>query len=96
MGTFFLAHPVCIIIFTFLFSQLFSQWNPRDADPLITLIDVWAPVLPEWVTSNLLDQLVMPRLQVGSNLYLLAVILFVSRFRLKICIGGNSLENKKL
>ncbi|XP_065053922.1 tuftelin-interacting protein 11-like [Rhopilema esculentum] len=46
-----------------------SQWNPRDSDPLIMLLEVWAPVLPDWVTSNILDQLVLPRLQVEVDIW---------------------------
>jgi len=46
-----------------------SQWNPRDADPLITLIEIWAPILPDWVTSNILDQLILPRLQAEVDIW---------------------------
>eukprot|EP00794_Sanderia_malayensis_P003562 gene3562-4067_t len=46
-----------------------SQWNPRDPDPLITLIDIWAPALPDWVTGNILDQLIMPKLQAEVDMW---------------------------
>lgn len=39
------------------------EWNCRDCVPLIELLENWLPLLPVWVTNNILDQLVFPRLQ---------------------------------
>lgn len=43
--------------------QTLSTWLPRNCSPLIELLDVWRPLLSEWVYDNILDQLVMPKLQ---------------------------------
>ncbi|XP_076274624.1 septin interacting protein 1 [Rhynchophorus ferrugineus] len=39
-----------------------SSWNPRDCDPLISLIEAWKPVLPTWILNNVIDQMIMPRI----------------------------------
>ncbi len=38
-------------------------WSPKLCSPLIDLLDVWRLLLPPWVLDNILDQLVLPRLQ---------------------------------
>lgn len=40
----------------------FSTWNCRDCDPLITLMETWKPILPDWIMENLYDQLIMPKI----------------------------------
>lgn len=45
--------------FIFLFSR---NWNVRDCDPVIDLVEVWIPVLPSWILENIQDQLILPRL----------------------------------
>lgn len=45
----------------------FSSWNPRDCDPLITFMEVWTPILPQWVLDNIYDQLIMPRIMTEVN-----------------------------
>lgn len=40
----------------------YSTWNCRDCIPLITLLEEWMPLLPEWILENILDQQVLPRL----------------------------------
>lgn len=40
-----------------------ADWNPRDCDALIDLLDLWMPVLPVWIVDNVYDQLVLPRLK---------------------------------
>lgn len=42
----------------------FSSWHCQDCDSMIELIEHWLPVLPPWVTDNIRDQLILPRLQV--------------------------------
>ena len=44
---------------------LFSAWNCRDYDPMLSLLNVWTPVLAQWITDNIRDQLILPRLQVS-------------------------------
>lgn len=44
--------------------QTLSTWSARNCAPLIELLDIWKPpLLSEWVFENILDQLVMPKLQ---------------------------------
>ena len=39
------------------------SWSPKSPNPLIDLLELWMPLLPPWVLDNILDQLVLPRLQ---------------------------------
>jgi tuftelin-interacting protein 11 len=39
------------------------QWNARDnSESMLRLVEVWLPLLPKWITENLLEQIVLPRL----------------------------------
>jgi len=40
-----------------------NSWNSYDPTTLTTLITIWRPLLPEFVISSLLDQLIVPRLK---------------------------------
>ncbi|KAG1687952.1 Tuftelin-interacting protein 11 [Nymphon striatum] len=40
-----------------------NEWNVRECDPLIEFLETWMPIIPQWVMANILDQLVLPRLQ---------------------------------
>ena len=42
---------------------LYSQWNVRNPDALIEVLESWMPLLPPWMFQNILDQLVNPKLQ---------------------------------
>ena len=35
----------------------------RQPDSLLELLEAWMPLLPDWVMNNILEQLVMPKLQ---------------------------------
>ncbi|KAJ8960382.1 hypothetical protein NQ314_006072 [Rhamnusium bicolor] len=39
-----------------------SAWDPRDCDSLITLVETWKPLLPQWIIDNIFEQLIMPKL----------------------------------
>ncbi len=58
-----------MIVFTFssFFFVYSREWNPREPDNLIDLIERWAPYLPEWIIENILDQLIYPILQREVN-----------------------------
>ena len=43
--------------------SLVLNWSPRNCDPMVQLLEVWSPLLPGWVMENVLDQLVLPRIQ---------------------------------
>ncbi|XP_077984161.1 tuftelin-interacting protein 11-like [Glandiceps talaboti] len=43
--------------------QSLSTWNPRNCDPVIELLENWLPLLPGWITNNIFDQLLFPKLQ---------------------------------
>lgn len=45
------------------FQKAADDWNPRNNQPMATLLDTWAPVLPSKVLDSILDQLVLPKLQ---------------------------------
>ncbi|XP_072046087.1 tuftelin-interacting protein 11-like [Amphiura filiformis] len=40
-----------------------SNWNVKESDVIIELLENWLPQLPKWVLQNILDQLVFPKLQ---------------------------------
>jgi len=40
-----------------------SQWNTRNADAMIEVLEAWLPLLPPWTFQNILDQLINPKLQ---------------------------------
>lgn len=40
-----------------------SGWQPRTVGPMVDCVEVWAPLLPLWILDNLLEQLILPRLQ---------------------------------
>ncbi|XP_041779009.1 septin-interacting protein 1 [Anopheles merus] len=39
-----------------------SEWNPRAHQPMIALLDAWAPLLPAWILDNVLEQIVLVKL----------------------------------
>ncbi|KAF9089197.1 hypothetical protein BGX29_012171 [Mortierella sp. GBA35] len=44
-------------------SALNNAWDPRDCDPVIELLDAWAPpVLPLFMQDNIVTQLILPKL----------------------------------
>lgn len=40
-----------------------SQWIPKESEKLIEVMEAWVQLLPDWVTANILDQLILPKLQ---------------------------------
>ena len=45
------------------FRRTLSPLSPRYCAPVIDLLEVWLPLLPEWIMLNILEQIVLPRLQ---------------------------------
>lgn len=41
-------------------SGLCRDWNARHPDTLIDQLERWAPLLPQWILDNILDQLIFP------------------------------------
>ena len=52
----------------------FSSWHCRNYDAMLKVINNWAPILPQWITDNIKQQLILPRLQVSSNMKLKLVL----------------------
>uniref|UniRef100_A0A3B4BE34 Tuftelin-interacting protein 11 n=1 Tax=Periophthalmus magnuspinnatus TaxID=409849 RepID=A0A3B4BE34_9GOBI len=40
-----------------------SKWPPRNVGPMVDCIEVWAPLLPQWILDYVLEQLILPHLQ---------------------------------
>ncbi len=40
-----------------------TQWQPRDAEPLVSFMELWEPLLPHSTLVHVLDMLVMPALR---------------------------------
>lgn len=49
-------------------SAIVTSWEPRDPEPLLTLIEAWEGALPAVAMGQLLEALVMPKIRtaVGS------------------------------
>lgn len=45
------------------------SWNCRNYDPMVSLLNVWTPVFPQWITDNIRDQLIIPRIQAEVDLW---------------------------
>lgn len=43
-------------------STITNQWNVFDPTPVLTLLDVWRPVLPRFILSKLVNQIIVQRL----------------------------------
>ncbi|XP_055593216.1 septin-interacting protein 1 isoform X2 [Uranotaenia lowii] len=39
-----------------------SNWDPRLHQPMIALLDAWAPLLPAWILDNVLEQIILSKL----------------------------------
>ncbi|KAG8976662.1 hypothetical protein FRB90_009094, partial [Tulasnella sp. 427] len=40
-----------------------NEWNPMDPQPLITLLESWSDLLPQFMRDNVMDQLILPKVQ---------------------------------
>eukprot|EP00116_Pleurobrachia_bachei_P001896 sb/3462158/ len=40
-----------------------QNWNPRESGPLLAMINTWSPILPIWISNNIIYTLIQPRLQ---------------------------------
>ncbi|CAH8473349.1 unnamed protein product [Heterobilharzia americana] len=41
-----------------------NEWNPRDCEPLLEVLEAWQPLLPvDMLQRRILDQLILPKLQ---------------------------------
>ncbi|KAG9022220.1 hypothetical protein FS837_006526 [Tulasnella sp. UAMH 9824] len=40
-----------------------NEWNPVDSQPLIQLLEAWSDLLPQFIRDNVMDQLVLPKVQ---------------------------------
>ncbi|CAF0724669.1 unnamed protein product [Didymodactylos carnosus] len=49
--------------------QCILNWNPRESDKLIDFLEHWLPCIPLWILDNILDQLIIPRLQREVDLW---------------------------
>uniref|UniRef100_A0A336M495 CSON002687 protein n=1 Tax=Culicoides sonorensis TaxID=179676 RepID=A0A336M495_CULSO len=39
-----------------------NNWNPRSPHIMAALLDTWAPLLPEWILDNILEQMVLAKI----------------------------------
>jgi len=44
-------------------SVLVSEWSVRDPDALLEVLEAWFPLLTAWMQCNILEQLILPKLQ---------------------------------
>ncbi len=45
------------------FRCLVGQWNCKPAEPMIDLLESWKHILPNWIMENILDELILPKIQ---------------------------------
>ncbi|KAG2219548.1 hypothetical protein INT45_013207 [Circinella minor] len=43
-------------------SAINNQWNIRDPDPLVQLLEAWKPLLPRFIFENIVNQLILPKI----------------------------------
>lgn len=41
-----------------------NNWNVHYPDALVAMLEMWRPLVPEWILANVLTTLVYPKLQV--------------------------------
>jgi len=46
-----------------------QRWQSRQPDPLIGLLELWRPLLPNWILQHVLEQLVLVRLQAEVEMW---------------------------
>ncbi|KAF3926499.1 hypothetical protein AA313_de0208890 [Arthrobotrys entomopaga] len=44
-------------------STINNSWNVHDPTPVLTILETWSGVLPPFITANILNQLVLPKLK---------------------------------
>ncbi|KAI8969150.1 GC-rich sequence DNA-binding factor-like protein-domain-containing protein [Mycotypha africana] len=44
-------------------SAINNQWNVHDPEPIIQLLEEWEPVLPRFIFENIVNQLILPKIQ---------------------------------
>lgn len=44
---------------------LYRTWNVKDADTMLNLVETWKPILPGWIYQNILEQMVLPKINEG-------------------------------
>lgn len=49
------------------FRRAAATWNPRVHQQMAALLDFWAPLLPEWMLDNVLEQLVLQKITQAVN-----------------------------
>lgn len=40
-----------------------ASWNCRNPNPMVEFLEVWVPILPQWILDNILQQTILPKLQ---------------------------------
>lgn len=40
-----------------------NEWNPKEPQAALELVETWSPILPRFMMDNILDQLIIPKLQ---------------------------------
>ncbi|KAG8999433.1 hypothetical protein FRB94_006174 [Tulasnella sp. JGI-2019a] len=40
-----------------------NDWSPTHPQPLIQLLEAWSDILPQFISDNILDQLIIPKVQ---------------------------------
>ena len=45
------------------FRDLVEQWDCKNADRMVYLLDSWNPVLPNWMMEHILEQLILPKIR---------------------------------
>lgn len=46
-----------------------NRWNYHDPSPMITLVQAWRPLLPPFIYSNIIDELIVPKLLLALKVW---------------------------
>ncbi|ORX41669.1 TFP11-domain-containing protein [Piromyces finnis] len=44
-----------------------NDWDPRNPESLIKLLEEWEIILPQWLKNNIIEQLIIPKLKLEVN-----------------------------
>jgi tuftelin-interacting protein 11 len=51
------------------FRNAVTLWDPRIHQPMIAVLDAWAPLLPNWILDNVLEQMVMTKITTAVSVW---------------------------
>lgn len=54
-----------------------QRWHSREPQPLVSFLELWRPLLPDWILQHVLERLVLARLQAEVELLVIIDCSFI-------------------